>query len=795
MQCGCVNLVIAASMVCCVCAHSPAQTSRSTATQPLGTQGTAGATLSPLDRVAAYTPRGEPEVLCAETSCQSVEYPRIVGTGLTSCGTGHANLNRVADHFRTDSSGGTLSSVCWWGTYTGIACGGAAPIDRFFITIYSRVAAGPSTGLPDVSTPVATWSQTGGSLIASRRSLCNPSGTLATWEYTAALTSPVALNPNTCYFIEIRNTTDGTTNWSWSRAAFATDGFAFQDTTSNGYSLPELVNVPLPPTLTGDRAFCMNIPLDLSNPGTGACLPDVDAPVNDDCLGASLLAINGPSMVGSTILATSDFALPCGDARENQGPGVWFRVIGDGTTLVASTCLPATSPTFNTKLSVYCGDSCAELWCIAGNDDADFCPANPAAASVAWCAEFGREYFILLHGLEGASGVYEIAVTSDATPCSPSPCLPCEVFAPPGAIEEPEACGSDFNGGCTAGIPPYPFMTPIACGQSVHATAWASAGTRDSDWFLLSLDQTQQVTVTMQSEFPGVSFIMRYADLSLCAGQTFLGGVTDQNSCETGSNTTVLTGPGEYVIFAAVGSTGGGGTFDGIPCDGVNNDYVLSIDCTPPCPGIFIPPEAVPETEICSGDTDGGCETDPPAPAAFASIPAVGVVLHGTSFAAAGLRDTDWFRGTAPPDGGIGATITSEFPATLLLLDISLLPFGRCNTITVLASAFANSCDTASVFTSVAPGSTYYIFVAPGTAGGAIFDGLACDQNYVLSVIGDPAACPCDWNQTGTLDSQDFFDFITDFFAGNADINNDFITNSQDFFDFIGCLFNPPAGC
>ena len=61
--------------------------------------------------------------------------------------------------------------------------------------------------------------------------------------------------------------------------------------------------------------------------------------------------------------------------------------------------------------------------------------------------------------------------------------------------------------------------------------------------------------------------------------------------------------------------------------------------------------------------------------------------------------------------------------------------------------------------------------------------------------------CSCDFNGSGTLNSQDFFDFVTCFFEGpcppyrSADFNVDGVVNSQDFFDFLTCMFAPPPGC
>lgn len=79
------------------------------------------------------------------------------------------------------------------------------------------------------------------------------------------------------------------------------------------------------------------------------------------------------------------------------------------------------------------------------------------------------------------------------------------------------------------------------------------------------------------------------------------------------------------------------------------------------------------------------------------------------------------------------------------------------------------------------------------TAGGSYQGhGTTCATNPCV------ATCACDFDASGTLNSQDFFDFLNCFFAtgcGDADFNADEVINSQDFFDFLNCFFSPPTGC
>jgi hypothetical protein len=87
------------------------------------------------------------------------------------------------------------------------------------------------------------------------------------------------------------------------------------------------------------------------------------------------------------------------------------------------------------------------------------------------------------------------------------------------------------------------------------------------------------------------------------------------------------------------------------------------------------------------------------------------------------------------------------------------------------------------------------VFFADYVVDGDTINALGAPDADGIMGPATPPVCPCDWNTDETVNSQDFFDFLTAFFASEGDFNDDGATNSQDFFDFLTCFFGPPQGC
>ena len=199
--------------------------------------------------------------------------------------------------------------------------------------------------------------------------------------------------------------------------------------------------------------------------GTAFC-PDL-TPTNNECVDAIALTINGSTSSGNTSLATpSVLPTDCGTTAGNTSPGVWYSVIGDGTTLTASTCNPGSS--YDTRLRVFQGADCSFTNCIGQNDDmgSALCPQSGLLSRIVWCSIPGETYYIYVHGFTTTSaGSYEVGVTSDGIDCAtPGACC----FGDGSCIEvNPGDCataGGVFQGtGTDCGTTFCPDLTGACC--------------------------------------------------------------------------------------------------------------------------------------------------------------------------------------------------------------------------------------------------------------------------------------------------------------------------------------------
>src|SRR5262249_25528718 len=80
-----------------------------------------------------------------------------------------------------------------------------------------------------------------------------------------------------------------------------------------------------------------------------------------------------------------------------------------------------------------------------------------------------------------------------------------------------------------------------------------------------------------------------------------------------------------------------------------------------------------------------------------------------------------------------------------------------------------------------------------GTYDCVLSNGCGSSISLPPTLTVDHPFCPADFNRSGDVNSQDFFDFLTAFFAAapGADFNGDGAINSQDFFDFLRMFFLP----
>lgn len=158
--------------------------------------------------------------------------------------------------------------------------------------------------------------------------------------------------------------------------------------------------------------FAAGVPV---NANVSVCVVNVvppPVPTNDLCDDAIPLNCGdiayGQNSNGGT--SGGDPVAVCGGMTVSGINGIWYRTTGTGDYFRVSTC---NGTTFNTKVAVYSG-SCSSLNCVSSNDDFSGCGSG-LQSQVSWQSVSGTDYFILVGGLGGVQGVFQLKL--ECFPC------------------------------------------------------------------------------------------------------------------------------------------------------------------------------------------------------------------------------------------------------------------------------------------------------------------------------------------------------------------------------------------
>lgn len=274
-------------------------------------------------------------------------------------------------------------------------------------------------------------------------------------------------------------------------------------------------------------------------------------PANDLCADAILITCND-TLSGTNVDATNTgnggF---CGTTPGSAG--VWYRFVGNGDEVTASTCLTAS---FDSKINVYSG-TCGALACVVGNDDD--CGTR---SSVTFNTAVGTDYYILVTGFGSATSAFTIDVR---------------------CITPPPAPANDL---CTA-------ATLVACGDSIGSSNLSATNTDQPSatcgtapggpgvWFRF-VGNGDIVTAATCATASYDSKLNVYSGACGVANLVCVGGNDD--GCGTRSSFTFpsTVGVDYYILVTGFG--------------GATSNFIFTIDCVTP-----------PPNDVCANATPIAC--------------------------------------------------------------------------------------------------------------------------------------------------------------------------------------------
>ena len=486
---------------------------------------------------------------------------------------------------------------------------------------------------------------------------------------------------------------------------------------------PELLSTATA-TINGAGTYYVRIGSWNNGPTGDIALEVTFTPIDNDlCDFAQPVAI--PSTTNASFVgATADTAPVCN--LVSPAVGRWYSVTGNGNTLTASTCV-AGSPLWDARLAVYCGSSCANLFCVAAADNNS---CSFFQETVSWCSAPGQTYWILVSNASGTTDNFTLTI-SNGSPCG-----------------NPVACGL-ANDECQGAITVNNGANLIdGTGATTSANIPGGACTGAATNFTNDSWYKYTPTTTGLVEFKLCDSALQQDDVlavlsGTCAALTEIG--CDDDGCNPATfavpsialaqvttgvpvfvrvgtwNNTFPGGPRTLTITPGAGGCGTcTGTLENLPCR-VNGD-------------------------VGADDPNGGCNSEPDAFgfAVTSGQTVCGVSSHYVSSTGANSRDTDWYVFVAPADGNYTITGCSSWVGSSGLLigfitngttDVTTCAAGGAAAFVAGAAVIPNNIE-GSITSTLTGGTTYAVFAAPGDFTGGVACPAAGQTNYRITVTG-----------------------------------------------------------
>jgi hypothetical protein len=473
------------------------------------------------------------------------------------------------------------------------------------------------------------------------------------------------------------------------------------------------------------------------------------APPNDECTGASPIALNDLQVFDTTNATGSlqpvDGALCAGTAFA-WGPvagnrDVWFQWTATASmNITASTCDPNS---FDTNLAIYAGTDCGALVQVACNGDGpEFTECQEYSSQVTnlWVTA-GQTYYFRIGGYYTAStdssefGVGSLFITEGYTYACVAPAFPNDCATSPQVVtaggnfvvagtttsgQSANTDGPEHSGAiCASGNDQF-FLDRWYRFNSGPVTGNFTAVTSGPDGTCTGALDLKLALYDLGSSDPASFNYSRLPEALVACND-------DGGPCQSafGSQLTFVTQPnrnylvrvGWYNPDEAVG--------------GVTQRLTLALP-----EACALPSGTVNEDEPCGDNTNGGCNTSvdfPPVQAVSIGDVIAGTFWSGTDPDTGGAtRDTDWFQFTVNASSTVTATLRSSTPGTVTIVN------AECGTSQVVLGGSSGFCP--SVATACLLPGTYRAIVAPqftpaNPCGGQF-------NTYRLSLTSTPAICP-----------------------------------------------------